>query len=143
MVPLKLIAMDGPCRSAELTPPQEVALSTLYVSSKLHDTLKKPRELILASYAIRFPQLVKKGAVDPAAIDPNVLEGERKRVLSIERLVLETMCFRFGVQSGLGVVIKLGKALGGMCGALSELITVNVAVDKETIQRSWRVAVDW
>lgn len=71
-----------------------------------------------------------------------MLEGERKRVLSIERLVLETMCFRFGVQSGLGVVIKLGKALGGMCGALG-LITVDLAVDKETIQRAWRVAVDW
>lgn len=53
------------------------------------------------------------------------------------------MCFRFGVQSGLGVVIKLGKALGGVCGALSGLITVDLAVGKETIQRAWRVAVDW
>ena len=91
---------------------QEVALSALYVSSKLHDTLKKPRDIILSSYALRFPHLVKKGALDPSAVDPNVLEGERKRVLSIERLVLETMCFKFEVDTGLGSVVKIGRAMG-------------------------------
>jgi CTD kinase subunit beta len=90
-----------------------VALSVLYVASKLHDTLKKPRDIILASYAIRYPNLVKKGVVDPSAVDPNMLEGERKRVLSIERLVLETICFKFGVDVGLDLVVKLGRALEG------------------------------
>ena len=83
----------------------------IYVSSKLHDTLKKPRDIILSSYAIRFPHLVKKGVIDPSNVDPNVLENERKRVLSIERLVLETMCFKFGVDTGLGSVIKIGRAM--------------------------------
>jgi CTD kinase subunit beta len=90
-----------------------VCLSTLYVASKLHDTLKKPRDIILASYPLRFPHLVKKsgsGAVDPSAIDPHVLEAERARVLGIERLVLEGVCFMFGVQ-GLEGVIRIARAL--------------------------------
>ena len=87
---------------------QQVALSTLYVSSKLHDTLKKPRDIILASYAIRFPHLVRKGVVEA---DPNMLEGERKTVLGIERLVLETLCFKFRVDVGLNMVVKLARAL--------------------------------
>ena len=91
----------------------EVSLTTLYVSSKLHDTLKKPRDIILASYAVRFPQLIKRGQVDPAAVEANLLEGERNRVMSIERLVLETLCFKFKAEVGLGLVIKLGKAMGG------------------------------
>lgn len=90
-------------------------MSVLYVASKLHDTLKKPRDIILASYAIRFPQLVKKGVVDPTAVDPSMLESERKRVLGIERLVLETMCFKFGVDVGLDLVVKIGRGLGGGC----------------------------
>lgn len=100
-----------------------MALSTLYVSSKLHDTLKKPREIILASYALRFPHLVKNGVIDPSSVDPNVLESERKRVLSIERLVLETMCFKFGVDTGLGGVVKLGRAMScKLCRTPSPLI---------------------
>ncbi|KAJ9096601.1 hypothetical protein QFC19_007134 [Naganishia cerealis] len=93
-------------------------------TAKLHDTLKKPRDLILASYAIRHPELLKGRltlSVDPASIDPKQLESERKRILSIERLVLETLCFNFIVGAegsgspGLdvfGLSIKLGKRAG-------------------------------
>ena len=95
-----------------LTLEKEVALSTLYVSSKLHDTLKKPRDIILSSYALRFPHLIKKGSLDPSAVDPNVLGSERVRVLSIERLVLETMCFKFEVSTSLNGAVKIGRALG-------------------------------
>ncbi|KAJ9102543.1 hypothetical protein QFC21_002944 [Naganishia friedmannii] len=102
----------------------EVSLSTLYAAAKLHDTLKKPRDLILASYAIRHPELLKGRltlSVDPASIDPKQLESERKRILSIERLVLETLCFNFIVGAegsgspGLdvfGLSMKLGKRGG-------------------------------
>lgn len=84
----------------------------LYVSSKLHDTLKKPRDIILQSYPLRYPNLVKKGTIDPSALDPRILEDERTKVLTIERLVLETICFKFGVETGLGAVLKIGRALG-------------------------------
>lgn len=93
----------------------ETSLSTLYVSAKLHDTLKKPRDIILGSYALRYPHLVKKGTVDAASVDPKMLERERKRVLSVERLVLETICFSFwaGVRVAFGDVVKFAKTLGG------------------------------
>lgn len=44
-----------------------------------------------------------------------MLERERRRVLSIERLVLETMCFAFGVAVPFALVVKIGKKLG--CGS--------------------------
>ncbi|WVW80050.1 hypothetical protein I302_102023 [Kwoniella bestiolae CBS 10118] len=105
----------------------ETALSTLYVSSKLHDTIKKPRDIILASFPIRYPNLVRKGTVDIATAEANGLEHERKKVLAIERLVLETMGFKFGVETGLRGVIKIGKKLG---------------LGKDLCQNAWRVAVD-
>jgi CTD kinase subunit beta len=103
---------------------QEVSLSTLYVAAKLHDCLKKPRDLILASYAIRQPDMLKGRlalSVDPALFDPKQLESERKRMLSVERLVLETLCFNLmvGAEGGgspgldaFGLIIKLGRKAG-------------------------------
>ena len=52
-------------------------MAALYVSTKMHDTLKKPRELLAVSYALRFPDLVAKsknpaGEVDLDTMDPAV-----------------------------------------------------------------------
>ncbi|BEI84882.1 hypothetical protein CcaverHIS002_0502830 [Cutaneotrichosporon cavernicola] len=90
----------------------EVSLTTLYVACKLHDTLKKPRDIILASYALRFPHLIRKTTVDISAVDPATLEAERRRVLSVERLVLETQCFAFSVAVPFTYVVKIGRNLG-------------------------------
>lgn len=61
------------CCSRMLELLQEVSLASLYVSTKMHDTLKKPREILMASYAVRFPELAAKsklgGEID---MDPNV-----------------------------------------------------------------------
>lgn len=112
---------------------QEVSLSTLYVAAKLHDCLKKPRDLILASYAIRQPDMLKGRlalSVDPAMFDPKQLESERKRMLSVERLVLETLCFNLmvGAEGGgspgldaFGLIIKLGRKAGCEYMSLSPL----------------------
>lgn len=129
----------------------EPVLATLYVSSKLHDTLKKPREIVLASYGVRYPDLLggkvtlsdadvdvavrvfsrrpllglsarfggptRQGADQrfavPATAHPQTLEADRLKVLAIERLVLETVCFNFSVQTPFEYVLKCGKALGG------------------------------
>jgi len=58
-------------------PAQDVCLAALYVSTKMHDTLKKPRELLAVSYAIRYPDLAAKskhpgGEVDVDSMDPQV-----------------------------------------------------------------------
>ena len=57
---------------------QDVALAALYVSTKMHDTLKKPRELLAVSYAVRFPEFAAKskhpaGEVDLDTMDAQVL----------------------------------------------------------------------
>jgi hypothetical protein len=47
-------------------------MAALYVSSKMHDTLKKPRDLLMVSYAVRYPELAAKSKhggeieIDPA-----------------------------------------------------------------------------
>jgi CTD kinase subunit beta len=56
---------------------QDVSLASLYVSTKMHDTLKKPRELLAVSYAVRFPELAAKskhpgGEVDLDSMDAQV-----------------------------------------------------------------------
>lgn len=69
----------------------------------------------------------KSSSVDVSAIDPATLEAERKRVLAVERLVLETMCFAFGVAVPFPFVVKLGRRLG---------------LGVESVRAAWRVAVD-
>jgi CTD kinase subunit beta len=59
---------------------QDVALAALYVSTKMHDTLKKPRELLAVSYAVRFPEFAAKskhpaGEVDLDTMDAQVLSA--------------------------------------------------------------------
>ncbi|KAK7469326.1 RNA polymerase II C-terminal domain kinase beta subunit [Stygiomarasmius scandens] len=95
----------------------DVCLAALYVSTKMHDTLKKPREILANSYAVRFPELAGKsknpsGEVDLDSMDPQVVEHDRQRLLAVERLILETICFNFTSRMPFPYVIKIGKALG-------------------------------
>lgn len=39
---------------------KEVSLACLYVSTKMHDTLKKPRDILMVSYAVRYPELAAR-----------------------------------------------------------------------------------
>ena len=57
-----------------LTRGQDVSLASLYVSTKMHDTLKKPKDILTASYAVRFPEraLKSKTLVREVDVDPQV-----------------------------------------------------------------------
>lgn len=57
---------------------QDVTLAALYVSSKMHDTLKKPREILMASYTVRFPEQAakSKSIVGEIDMDPMVCQRE-------------------------------------------------------------------
>ena len=99
----------------------------------MHDTLKKPRELLMVSYAVRFPELVAKSKsiggeieMDPAVsrlimqisvfmliFGMQTIEHDRQRLLAVERLVLETICFNFTSRMSFPYVIKLGRVFGG------------------------------
>jgi hypothetical protein len=51
---------------------QDVSSATLYVSAKLHDTIKKPQEILGIGYGVRFPNLVN-AVTGLAEMDPEVL----------------------------------------------------------------------
>ena len=51
---------------------QDVTLAALYVSSKIHDTLKKPRDILMVGYAVRHPELKSKAVGGELDIDPAV-----------------------------------------------------------------------
>ncbi|KAJ3525032.1 hypothetical protein NM688_g8465 [Phlebia brevispora] len=107
----------------------DVSLAALYVSTKMHDTLKKPRDILMVSYAVRFPELAAKsksvsGEVD---MDPNTVEHDRQRLLSVERLILETICFNFTSRMPFPYVIKVGRMFGAT---------------KRLTKLAWRLAID-
>jgi len=110
----------------------DVALAALFVSTKMHDTLKKPRELLSVSYSIRFPELAAKskhpgGEVDLDAMDGQLVEHDRQRLLAIERLILETVCFNFTSRMPFPYVIKIARSL---------------RATKKLTKLAWRIAID-
>jgi CTD kinase subunit beta len=117
---------------------QDVTLAALYVSSKMHDTLKKPREILMASYTVRFPEQAakSKSIVGEIDMDPmvrqrenfyfesmgpsttkefsdQVLEQDRQRLLAVERLIVELICFNFTSRMPFPYVIKIGREVKG------------------------------
>ncbi|KAF8645263.1 hypothetical protein AX16_008087 [Volvariella volvacea WC 439] len=98
----------------------------------MHDTLKKPRELLSVAYAVRFPELAAKskhpgGEVDLESMEPHVVEHDRQRLLAVERLILETVCFNFTSRMPFPYVIKMSRVLGA---------------SKRLCKLSWRLAID-
>ena len=100
----------------------------------MHDTLKKPKDILTASYAVRFPEkaLKSKTLVREVDVDPQVclvlglysmrvdkavnqaLESDRQRLLAIERLILETICFNFTSKMPFQFAIKFGRYFNGL-----------------------------
>lgn len=110
----------------------DVCLAALYVSTKMHDTLKKPRELLAVSYAIRYPDLAAKskhpgGEVDLDSMDPQSVEHDRHRLLAVERLILETICFNFTTRMPFPYLIKIARAING--GAYSWILFSPINTD--------------
>jgi len=141
----------------------------MFVSAKMHDTLKKPRELLAVAYGIRFPDLAAKskhhgGDVDLDTMDPGVsvkylslflsiqnksqrhqiVEADRQRLMAIERLILETICFNFTSKMPFPYVIKAGKELKGIFLLFSCLAFLTCgSASKRLIKFAWRIAIDW
>ncbi|KAI0269737.1 cyclin-like protein [Gloeopeniophorella convolvens] len=107
----------------------DVSLASLYVSSKMHDTLKKPREIIMASYTVRFPEQAakSKSIVGEIDMDPAVIEQDRQRLLAVERLIVELICFNFTSRMPFPYVIKAGREL---------------KASKRLTKLAWRLTID-
>lgn len=78
--------------SVELFPIEDVSLTCVFVASKVQETTKKIRQVILAAFYLANPDYEGRCEV-PA----DSLEAHRKTVMGFERLILEAVGFRFNV----------------------------------------------
>ncbi|KAG0257670.1 RNA polymerase II C-terminal domain kinase beta subunit, partial [Actinomortierella ambigua] len=96
-------------------------MACLFVSSKVEDTIKKLKDIMMAAYHYRHPDVVDW--------DPESKEGEeqRKRVLSYEKMVLESICFDFHIVHPYKYIVKFVKLYDG---------------HMDVAQRAWQIACD-
>ncbi|KAI0917352.1 hypothetical protein AcW2_007503 [Taiwanofungus camphoratus] len=107
----------------------DISLAALYVSSKMHDTLKKPKEILMVAYVVRFPELAAKSRsiMGEIEMDAATVEHDKQRLLAVERLILETICFNFTSRMPFPYVIKIGRAFGAT---------------KKLTKLAWRLTID-
>ncbi|KAF9284854.1 RNA polymerase II C-terminal domain kinase beta subunit [Mortierella antarctica] len=99
----------------------EVVMACLFVSCKVEDTIKKLKDIMIATYYYRHPN-----ATD---WDSESKEGDeqRKRVLAYEKMVLESICFDFRIIHPYKYVIKFTKMLNA---------------SKNVARQAWNIARD-
>ncbi|PLW31308.1 hypothetical protein PCASD_13647 [Puccinia coronata f. sp. avenae] len=108
----------------------DVSIATVWLASKLEDTLKKLREIQLAAWLVRNIQEGGNGLGEP---EPSILEAERHRLSGIERLLLESVCFDFGSGKPAGGRDVFGYLIG---------IGRRLKLSRNHIQLSFRLAID-
>lgn len=110
--------------------PHDVSIASIWLASKLEDTLKKLREIQLAAWFVRNIQEGGNGLGEP---EGSIIEAERHRLSGVERLLLETVCFDFGS----------GKPAGGR-DLFSYVVGIGcrLGVSRNLIQISFRLAID-
>jgi CTD kinase subunit beta len=72
------------------------------------------------------------------------VEQDRQRILSVERYILENICFNFTSRMPFPYVIKIGRQLQGMWSRyhLFSLLNDRIKAPKALIKLAWRLAVD-
>lgn len=83
----------------------DTAAACLFVACKMEDTQKKLREILLASYQVRHPNGPEMN------IESQTLEDQRKRLIGLERMVLETSCFDFRFRHPQRFIIKFARSM--------------------------------
>lgn len=72
----------------------------------MEDTSKKARDIIFAAYVLRNPQGPELNSESPQ------IEEQRRRVIGLERMILETQCFDFRQRHPQPFLIKFARVLG-------------------------------
>ncbi|KAK9480422.1 cyclin-like protein [Lipomyces japonicus] len=83
----------------------DTAHACLFVACKMEDTLKKLKDIVVASYYLKYPNS------NDLNLDSPVLEEQRRRLIALERHVLETMSFDFRIRHPQPYIIKFCKFL--------------------------------
>ncbi len=94
----------------------DVAISALLSAAKLEDTLKKLRDIQIAAWAVSN---MLEGGTGIGEGDPQQQEGQRPKLIAIERYILETLCFNLHPHKGLKAMTSA--ALAGLAKGESEV----------------------
>ncbi|WFC99369.1 beta-glucosidase [Malassezia yamatoensis] len=106
----------------------QVALASLFTASKLNDTQKRMDEYLFAGYMFRYPELltppsagssngvdwVAHAKLSDADVDHETMAQEKLRLLTLERMLLQCLCFQLGMRAGnvLRLVVKVARSWG-------------------------------
>lgn len=105
--------------SLDSYPYENVCIACIFLSSKVQETYKKINKILLAAFQLKNPLFEGK------EIDPSILEDHRKTVIGYERLVLESIGFRFEQVLPFELFIRIAKYHG-------------ITHDDESFKEGWK-----
>ncbi|KAI8970777.1 cyclin-like protein [Pilobolus umbonatus] len=106
--------------------PQDISVTCLFVASKIEETIKKLKDIFVAVHSVKYP--------DSKELDPeHVSEDRRRKIISYEKLLLETLCFDFQLRHPYEYVIKFIKWIQAFQPTLDS---------KVLAEKAYQIAVD-
>ncbi|KAG5520053.1 hypothetical protein PMAC_001129 [Pneumocystis sp. 'macacae'] len=99
----------------------DTAAACLFVACKMEDTSKKLKDILIASYNLKHPN------GPDISFKSQTIEEQKKRIIGLERMVLETSCFDFRQRHPQPYIIKFARYL---------------KLSKEIAQKAWDISID-
>ncbi|KTW32012.1 uncharacterized protein T551_00694 [Pneumocystis jirovecii RU7] len=100
----------------------DTAAACLFVACKMEDTSKKLKDILIASYNLKHPN------GPDISFESQTIEEQKKRIIGLERMVLETSCFDFRQRHPQPYIIKFARHLK--------------RISKEIARKAWDISID-